>query len=75
MVTDALGVQQWGTSPFDPALEAPLPHPGGSQDGLVVGLAGHHLAADLVPVQELGLEVAVIVDLAGVDQVGDPGRR
>ncbi len=51
--------------------EAPLPHPGGLDYCLVVGFARHHLFTDLVPLQELGIHVAVGVVLAGVNQVGD----
>ena len=52
-------------------LEAPLPHPGYLEDGLVVDLSGHLPLPDVVPVPELGFQVALGVELAGVDQVGD----
>ena len=53
------------------ALVVPLSHPGGLENGLVVSRAGDLALADLVPLQELGLHVAVGVDLPRVDQVGD----
>ena len=34
-------------------------------------LSGHRFLADLVPVLELFLKIAVRADLAGVDQVGE----
>ena len=53
-----------------PPLIAPPPDLGGLEDGLVVRLSGYHVFADLVPVHELDLDVAVRVDVSGVDQVG-----
>ena len=62
----ALG--QAGSASF---LEATLLNPGGIEDGLVVRLSGYCSLADLVPVQELGFHVALRIELAGVNQVGD----
>ena len=74
VVADTLvvGQQGWppqhgGTTGLVAAVEAPLPYPGGLENGLVVDLARHHLFTDLAPLQELGLHVAVGVDVFGVD--------
>ena len=52
-------------------LEAPLPYPGGLADRLVVRLSGNLVLADPVPLQEFGLHVALGIELAGVDEVGE----
>ena len=48
-------------------LEAPLPHPSRIEDRPVVRVSRHLALADLVPVQELVLHVAVGIQFAGVD--------
>ena len=53
-----------------PPLIAPPPDPGGLEDGLVVRLSGYHAFADMIPGYELDLDVAVGIDVPGVDQVG-----
>ena len=60
--------QHGGTTGLVAAVEAPLPYPGGLENGLVVDLARDHLLMDLAPLQELGLHVSFGVDLPCVDQ-------
>ena len=52
-------------------LEAPRPHSGGPEDGLVVRLSGHCSLADLTPVHGLASHVSLGIQFASVDQVGD----
>ena len=51
-------------------LETPRLDSGGIEDDLVMCLSGDRFLANLAPVQELLLQIALGIQLAGVDQVG-----